>query len=230
MHCAWYITLDWKPNSNIQLIAAVGFSQQYMCEASDDRWTVAVRARPKQQSGWPVVQPKLPPTVLSRLYQPQWTQMQHLVLSNSQLGASGIAQLTALSWPKLRTLRLTGNNLGTAEIAQLAQGAWPELRELDLSRDLLDAAATAQLVLGAWPLLKRLHLDCNPDLDAAAINQLADAFWPCLTYLSLFAIKLDAPALHELAQMGCTQLVELHLKKCQVTAEGCCRACCSPVA
>ena len=198
----WYSTLDWKPDSTIQLIAALGFAKKHWYEDDDDTLTLVVRARPKQQSKWPVVQLNLPPTVLSRLYRPQWTQTQHLELSNSQLSASGIAQLTALPWPNLRTLSVNDNNLGSPEIAHLAQGSWPQLKELDLSKNQLDAAATAQLALGAWPLLERLCLGHNQHLDALAIAQLANAPWPRLTYLSLQAVKLDAPALHELAHLG----------------------------
>ena len=129
---------------------------------------------------------------LSGLIEADWTNLQTLNLSFSNLGRSGIMQLSNGRWPLLRKLDISGmchpSLLTHDEYADFAQGSWPQLMHLSLAHNELNDECAVQLIDGDWPLLATIDLSYN-EIGADGGTGLAVANWPHLEHLCLYGNK-----------------------------------------
>lgn len=129
---------------------------------------------------------------VSGLTEANWTNLQTLDLSRSNLGRSGITQLANGQWPLLHKLDISRmlypEALTPDEYADFAEGSWPKLIYLNLAHNKMSDECAVQLTSGDWPLLANIDLSYN-DIGADGSAELAEADWPYLEHLCLHGNK-----------------------------------------
>ncbi|KAL3151074.1 hypothetical protein ABBQ38_012944 [Trebouxia sp. C0009 RCD-2024] len=111
---------------------------------------------------------------LSAISQATWSRLDHLNMSSSMLGLTGMKHLVSWSLPSLAVLSLDHTGIDAPAARCLAQGCWPALYMLDLEGNNIGASGVSHLVRGNWPLLTRLVLS-DPGLDGEAFLYLGIA-------------------------------------------------------
>ena len=131
---------------------------------------------------------------VSRLTEEQWTNLETLDLSYSDLGQNGLMQLAQGKWPVLSKLNLTKSqqlhDVTPFGYANFAMGRWPKLTYLSLAENGMSDECAVRLINGDWPLLATLDLSYN-DIGAVGSAQPAVADWPHLEHLCLRSNKPD---------------------------------------
>lgn len=115
---------------------------------------------------------------VSGLTEAQWTNLQTLDLSYSNLGQSGMMHLALGQWPLLSKLDISQiqdcADLTPNDYADLAEGSWPRLTYLSLAHNGMNDECAVELNSGNWPLLATINLSYN----TLALLAVLSLLWP----------------------------------------------------
>ena len=116
--------------------------------------------------------------------------LQILDLSNTNMGAAGMAQLVSANMPILHCLMLSNNQLDAAAIEQLVNHSW-RLNCLQLDANNLDDAAMAYLARANGYQLEFVSLHRN-QITSHGLLLLTQAAWPRLLNLCVDEVTLTS--------------------------------------